>query len=69
MNLHNKKSCLALLIALFLGLCAATRTAAQAGLGPYGAYVVSGDFRYGQQEDTPFAMHSVMKLPQALYVA
>ena len=69
MNLHNKKSYLALLIALFLGLCAATRTAAQAGLGPYGAYVVSGDFRYGQQEDTPFAMHSVMKFPQALYVA
>lgn len=35
----------------------------------YGASMMNGDLYYGYQEDSAFAMHSVMKFPQALYVA
>ena len=35
----------------------------------YGASVEHGDLYCGHQENCAFAMHSVMKFPQALYVA
>lgn len=35
----------------------------------YGACTIIGNTKCGHKEDTPFAMHSVVKLPQALYVA
>ena len=35
----------------------------------YGASIVDGKASYGHHYDEPFAMHSVMKFPQALYVA
>lgn len=42
---------------------------AQTPPGEYGASITNGNVSYGHQEDRPFAMHSVMKFPQALQVA
>ena len=53
---------------IILFFCFATTVSATAKSG-YGASIKYGEIRYNTLGDKPFAMHSVMKFPQALYVA
>ena len=63
----NKQSVLVALLSLLLGITQVAELRAQTH--PYGAGILNGGLSYGYQEKKPYAMHSVMKFPQALYVA
>ena len=63
----NKQSVLVALLSLLWGITQVAELRAQTH--PYGAGILNGGLSYGYQEKKPFAMHSVMKFPQALYVA
>lgn len=57
------------LLALLLIFVPIATLKAQTPSEEYGAYIVNGQSHFGHQEDRHFALHSVMKFPQALYVA
>ena len=59
----------AILLSIIMIVAFATDAKAQTPTQNYGAHIISGNHSYGHSEDKPFAMHSVMKFPQALYVA
>ena len=65
----NKHSILFVLLTFFLDYIQATEAKSQSPYFSYGASIMNGDLCCGHQEDCAFAMHSVMKFPQALYVA
>lgn len=65
----NKHSILFVLLTFFLAYIQATEAKSQSPFFSYGASIMNGDLCCGHQEDCAFAMHSVMKFPQALYVA
>ncbi len=58
-----------LLLTFFLAYIQTTDAKGQSPCFSYGASIMNGDLYCGHQEDSAFAMHSVMKFPQALYVA
>ena len=58
-----------LLLTFFLAYIQTTEAKGQSSYFSYGASMMNGDLYCGHQEDSAFAMHSVMKFPQALYVA
>ena len=58
-----------LLLTFFLAYIQTTEAKGQSSYFSYGASMMNGDLYCGHQEDSVFAMHSVMKFPQALYVA
>ena len=58
-----------LLLTFFLAYIQTTEAKGQSPCSSYGASIINGDLYCGHQEDSVFAMHSVMKFPQALYVA
>ena len=58
-----------LLLTFFLAYIQTTEAKGQSPCPSYGASIINGDLYCGHQEDSVFAMHSVMKFPQALYVA
>ena len=58
-----------LLLTFFLAYIQTTEAKGQSPCFSYGASIMNEDFYCGHQEDSAFAMHSVMKFPQALYVA
>ena len=58
-----------LLLTFFLAYIQTTEAKGQSSCFSYGASIVNGDLYCGHQENSVFAMHSVMKFPQALYVA
>lgn len=58
-----------LLLTFFLAYIQTTEAKGQSSCFSYGASIMNGDIYCGHQEDSAFAMHSVMKFPQALYVA
>lgn len=58
-----------LLLTFFLAYIQTTEAKGQSPCPSYGASIMNGDLYCGHQEDSAFAMHSVMKFPQALYVA
>ena len=58
-----------LLLTFFLAYIQTTEAKGQSSYFSYGASMKNGDLYCGHQEDSAFAMHSVMKFPQALYVA
>ena len=58
-----------LLLTFFLAYIQTTDAKGQSPCFSYGASIMNGDLYCGHQEDSVFAMHSVMKFPQALYVA
>ena len=57
------------LLALLLIFVPTAALKAQTPSEEYGACIVNGQSHFGHQEDRHFALHSVMKFPQALYVA
>lgn len=66
----NKQNIIIVLLAMLW--CLVTQVAelrAQTLPSQYGASIINGEVCYGHQADKPFAMHSVMKFPQALYIA
>ena len=65
----NKHSILFVLLTFFLDYIQATEAKSQSPYFSYGASIMNGDLCCGHQEDCAFSMHSVMKFPQALYVA
>lgn len=65
----NRQYILIAILSLCLGLIMVAETQGQTLCSQYGASIFNGNSTHGHQEDTPFAMHSVVKLPQALYVA
>lgn len=65
----NKHSLLFVLFTFFLAYIQATEAKSQSPYFSYGASIMNGDLCCGHQEDCAFSMHSVMKFPQALYVA
>lgn len=65
----KKKNLLVALLLMLLGVTQVAELRAQMPSGQYGTSIISGGIVYGHQADKPFAMHSVMKFPQALYVA
>lgn len=69
MNFILKLHYQALLLSIIMIVALATDAKAQTPTQHYGAHIISGNHSYGHSEDKPFAMHSVMKFPQALYVA
>ena len=56
-------------LAFFLAFSQEAEAQSQSPCLLYGASVEHGDLYCGHQENSAFAMHSVMKFPQALYVA
>ena len=58
-----------LLLTFFLAYIQTTEAKGQSPCPSYGASIMNGELYCGHQEDSAFAMHSVMKFPQALYVA
>lgn len=58
-----------MLLTFFLAYIQTTEAKGQSSCFSYGASIMNGDLYCGHQEDSVFAMHSVMKFPQALYVA
>ena len=58
-----------LLLTFFLAYIQTTEVKGQSSYFSYGASIMNGELYCGHQEDSAFAMHSVMKFPQALYVA
>ena len=58
-----------LLLTFFLAYIQTTEAKGLSSYFSYGASMMNGDLYCGHQEDSVFAMHSVMKFPQALYVA
>ena len=58
-----------LLLTFFLAYIQTTEAKGQSPCFSYGASIMNEDLYCGHQEDSAFAMHSVMKFPQALYVA
>ena len=58
-----------MLLTFFLAYIQTTEAKGQSPCPSYGASIINGDLYCGHQEDSAFAMHSVMKFPQALYVA
>ena len=58
-----------LLLTFFLAYIQTTEAKGQSSYFSYGASIMNGYLYCGHQEDSAFAMHSVMKFPQALYVA
>ena len=58
-----------LLLTFFLAYIQTTEAKSQSPCLSYGASIMNGELYCGHQEDSAFAMHSVMKFPQALYVA
>ena len=58
-----------MLLTFFLVYTQTTEAKGQYPCFSYGASIMNGDLYCGHQEDSAFAMHSVMKFPQALYVA
>ena len=58
-----------MLLTFFLAYIQTTEAKGQSSYFSYGASMKNGDLYCGHQEDSAFAMHSVMKFPQALYVA
>ena len=58
-----------LLLTFFLAYIQTTEAKGQSPCPSYGASIMNGDLYCGHQENSAFAMHSVMKFPQALYVA
>ena len=58
-----------MLLTFFLAYTQTTEAKGQSPCFSYGASIMNGDLYCGHQEDSAFAMHSVMKFPQALYVA
>ena len=69
MNWKNNHSLLCVLLAFFLGHLQTTEAKGQSSYYSYGTSIMNGDSYYSHQEDSAFAMHSVMKFTQALYVA
>lgn len=65
----NTTHFLATLLSITLCIAQPIDLRAQPPLSQHGASVIYGEVNFGYQEDTPFAMHSVMKFPQAIYVA
>lgn len=63
------ESLLFLLLTFFLAYIQTTEAKGQSPCFSYGASIMNEDLYCGHQEDSAFAMHSVMKFPQALYVA
>ena len=66
---RNKHSLLFVFRAFFLGYIQTIEVKGQSSHLSYGASIMKGDSYCGHQEDSAFAMHSVMKFPQALYEA
>lgn len=64
----NKHNLLFVLLAFFLACNQVTEAKSQSPYFSYGASITNGDLYFGHQ-DCAFAMHSVMKFPQALFVA
>ena len=69
MNWKNKHSQLCVLLSFCLGYLQPTEVKGESPYSLYGVSMLNGDAYCGHQEDRAFAMHSVMKIPQALYVA
>lgn len=65
----DKQKIYATVLVLFMLATKTVLVSAQDTQRQYGASVTNGKEYYGQQDEIPFAMHSVMKFPQALYVA
>ena len=65
----NKHNLIFLLLTFFLAYIQTTEAKGQSPCFSYGASIMNGDLYCGHQENSAFAMHSVMKFPQALYVA
>lgn len=65
----NKQQFLTIIITLLLGFLQTTEMKSQPTTAQHGASIVRGEACYGRQADKLFAMHSVVKFPQALYVA
>ena len=69
MKLKEKQHIIATVLYLLIFFTTTVGVSAQETQQQYGASVTNGKEYYGQQDEIPFAMHSVMKFPQALYVA
>ena len=52
-----------LLLTFFLAYIQTTEAKGQSPCFSYGASIITGDLYCGHQEDSAFAMHSVMKFP------
>lgn len=57
------------IVVLLIGITYVPQSAARPSGESYGACIIDGSAEYGINADSAFAMHSVMKFPQALYVA
>ena len=58
-----------LLLTFFQAYIQTTEAKGQSSCFSYGASIINGVIYCGHQEDSALAMHSVIKFPQALYVA
>ena len=69
MNTKYSYSLALVFFILLMNFASAAKMEGQTQFEQYGAYCTNSKRQYGHQEDSLFAMHSVMKFPQALYVA
>ena len=69
MRPKNRQYIIIAILSLCLAHIRVTKAQDHALHSQYGASIIYGNTKYGHQEDVPFAMHSVVKMPQALYVA